>query len=85
MIYTTKVIHKTQGKAIAEGIYQARTWAYKNGMPGYAEIALNNGKSLVVKSTPNGKITKHYSDGWNIVTGKQIGRASCRERGSSPV
>lgn len=65
MIYTTKVIHKTQGEAIADGVYQARSWAYKNGMPGYAEIALNNGKSLVVKSTPNGKITKYYSDGWN--------------------
>ena len=59
--------------------------------PNYKIHVCNNGHPSkeyeeAYKKLPQGSVIKRINvDTFHIVTGKQIGRASCRERVSSPV
>ena len=82
------------------GKYSCKVYSYDEGyviIPNYNEFGEKISCSLYYKTSEGEEIidtydkvnhyrfTKNQDDAGSIVTGKQIGRASCRERVSSPV
>lgn len=62
---TVKCIYDTEEEAIKCAIEDVKEWAKDNGMDCFAEIAMEYGDTLTIKSTPSGEISESISGGWN--------------------
>lgn len=62
---TVKCIYDTEEEAIKCAIEDVKEWAKDNDMDCFAEIAMESGDTLIIKSTSSGEISRSKSGGWN--------------------
>ena len=55
----------TQREVIREAIKSARDWADSNQEPTTADVLLWSGDTLHITSTPEGKLTRKLTAGWD--------------------
>ena len=56
--------YKTQRLAIADAVDSAKDWAEENQDPMTADVLLWSGDTLHITSTPDGKLSRRITAGW---------------------
>lgn len=62
---TCPCIYPTEREAVSNATQDAKEAAIDNQMACTSEVALLSGDTLIIEVSPNGKVVKKYSGGWN--------------------
>lgn len=62
---TYPCIYPTQREAVRQATIDAKQSAKDNDCVSQEQVALLSGDTLIIEASPNGKVTKTFSGGWN--------------------